>query len=120
MARRGDDVVGVCGLNVDPYSHDPAVGRVRRLYVMEACRHAGVGRRLVEGVMNAAAGHFRRLRVRTENPRAGRLFERLGFVPTAGEPDCTHAMELAGAASRPLTRASQVPRMVKTPAEAAA
>ena len=31
-------LVGVCGLNVDPYLDDPSVGRVRHLYVLVAAR----------------------------------------------------------------------------------
>jgi len=45
--------------------------------------------------MSSAAGRFARQRVRTENPEAGRLYERLGFRPVAGEADCTHALEPA-------------------------
>src|SRR5687767_8416863 len=36
-------VVAVCGLNVDPFADDPAVGRVRRLYVETAQRRKGAG-----------------------------------------------------------------------------
>ena len=44
-------VVGVCGLNCDPYRHDPRTGRVRRLYVSRAHRRSGVGRALLEAVV---------------------------------------------------------------------
>lgn len=64
--------VGVCGLNIDPFGGEPAVGRVRRPYVLAAYHGVGVGRRLVEAVVSAASGRFRRLRVRTENAQAGR------------------------------------------------
>lgn len=87
-------VVGVCGLNVDPYLADPRVGRVRRLYVLAAHRGRGVGERLVQAIISAAVGRFRCLRVRTDNPQAGRLYERLGFVPAVDAADCTHALEL--------------------------
>jgi GNAT superfamily N-acetyltransferase len=39
-------LVGVCGLNVDPYAAQERVGRVRHLYVLSALRRLGVGRRL--------------------------------------------------------------------------
>ncbi len=97
VALASGTVVGVCGLNRDPYLADSSVGRVRRLYVLAAHRGSGVGRRLVQAVVSAATGQFRRLRVRTENPQAGRLYERLGFVPVAREADCTHALDLAPA-----------------------
>lgn len=94
LARAGGVVVGVCGLTQDPYASDPTVGRVRRLYVLEAVQGRGVGRRLVEAVLRAAVGRFRTLRVRTENPTAGRLYERLGFRPTPALPDCTHVRDV--------------------------
>ena len=40
-------LVAVCGLNVDPYSAEDRVGRVRHLYVLSAFRRLGVGRQLV-------------------------------------------------------------------------
>jgi GNAT superfamily N-acetyltransferase len=87
-------LIGACGLNVDPYSPLPGVGRVRHLYVVVDYRRLGVGRRLVERVMDAARGRFERLRLSTQNPAAARLYERLGFERRAGAPDHTHLMEL--------------------------
>jgi GNAT superfamily N-acetyltransferase len=94
-------IVGVCGLNVDPYAGDESVGRVRRLYVLRAYRGRGIGRGLVQAVVSAAAiGRFRMLRVRTESPEAGRFYDRLGFHQVAGIADCTHALDLVGAFQR--------------------
>lgn len=89
-------MIGVCGLNVDPYAAGPGVGRVRHLYVRSDCRGLGVGRRLVGEVIEAARGRFDTLRLRTENPAAARLYERMGFRRSTGVADCTHLMELAG------------------------
>jgi GNAT superfamily N-acetyltransferase len=94
VARIDGDVVGVCGLNVDPYGAAPSVGRVRHLYVLLAHRRQGVGRRLVAEVIAAARRRFHVLRLRTENPGAARFYERLGFQRSAGAGDCTHVMEL--------------------------
>ena len=94
-AVAGGVVVGVCGLNADPYAADPTIGRIRRLYVLRVYRRHGVGRRLAEEAVHAARGRFRSLRVRTESAGAGRLYERLGFVPAVGVPACTHALRLA-------------------------
>ena len=87
-------MVGVCGLNVDPYAAAPGVGRVRHLYVLSACRRLGTGERLVAEVIAAARGRFGTLRLRTENEAAARLYERMGFRWCAGLADCTHLMEL--------------------------
>jgi GNAT superfamily N-acetyltransferase len=80
VARIGERVVGVCGLNVDPYAAEPRVGRVRHLYVLSGQRRLGVGRRLVSEIIDA--------------PEAGQLYQALGFRPSVGTADCTHIMTL--------------------------
>jgi GNAT superfamily N-acetyltransferase len=97
-AVRDGRLVGVCGLNVDPYSTTPRVGRLRHLYVLTPCRRTGVGRRLVETVVAAATGTFDVLRLRTSNPEAARLYETLGFERRLDEVDCTHRLTLASPA----------------------
>ena len=93
VARVGDDVVGVCGLSVDPYADDPRIGRVRRLYVLVPHRRSGIGEQLVADVLDAARGRFERLHVRTTNATAARLYERLGFRRTAAR-DRTHELDV--------------------------
>jgi len=94
VARAGDDVIGVCGLSLDPYADDPQVGRVRHLYVLVPHRRAGVGEQLVNDVIEAARGHFGRLHLRTDSVTAARLYERLGFQPAPGARDRTHVLDL--------------------------
>jgi GNAT superfamily N-acetyltransferase len=64
-------LIGVCGLNVDPYIQDGRIGRLRHLYILSDFRLLGVGRRLVETVVAAAKGRFAVLRLRTESAEAG-------------------------------------------------
>jgi GNAT superfamily N-acetyltransferase len=90
-------LVGVCGLNIDPYATDGSIGRVRHLYVLEEFRRLGVGRRLMEAVMAAARGRFTLLRLRTEIALAAAFYEKLGFSPQAGVPACTHTLQWPGA-----------------------
>jgi GNAT superfamily N-acetyltransferase len=87
-------MIGVCGLNVDPYTTAPRVGRVRHLYVMSTHRRLGVGRRLVGEVIEAARRSFDHLRLRTDNPAAARFYERIGFRRCSEVADCTHLMAL--------------------------
>lgn len=86
-------VIGVCGLNVDPYVAGEGVGRVRHLYVLLAYRRLGIGEQLVGRVMQAARGRFDRLRLSTQNPAAALLYERLGFH-RRDAADHTHLLEL--------------------------
>jgi GNAT superfamily N-acetyltransferase len=96
-ASLGGRVVGVCGLNRDPYAAEAGVGRVRHLYVHSAFRRLGVGRHLVAAVIAAARDHFDTLRLRTANPAAARLYEALGFRASNDVAHCTHVMRLAAA-----------------------
>ena len=94
-ARSGGRLVGVCGLNVDPYAADERVGRVRHLYVLSSFRRLGVGQRLVAEVVEAARGRFDNLHLRTENPAAAQFYETLGFRPSCGIAHYTHVRKLA-------------------------
>jgi ribosomal protein S18 acetylase RimI-like enzyme len=66
-----------------------------KVHVLRAYSSHGIGSRLAQTVVHAARGQFRLLRVRIENPEAGRLYQRLGFVPPAGVPDCNHILWLS-------------------------
>jgi GNAT superfamily N-acetyltransferase len=100
----GGRVVGVCGLNVDPYAGSSEFGRVRHLYVLAAHRRIGVGRCLVQEVLRAARGVFARLRLRTADARAAWFYERLGFRAVLTEADSTHILELAPGEGRQPSR----------------
>ena len=90
----GGEVVGVCGLNVDPYADDPRTGRVRHLYVMVAHRRSGIGEQLVADVVEAAQGRFDRLHLLVTNPHAARLYERLGFRRAGEGRHHTHVLDV--------------------------
>ena len=89
-----DCVIGVCGLNIDPYTTAPRVGRVRHLYVLTAHRRLGTGAQLVRTVIAAARDPFDTLRLSTQNPAAALLYEALGFERSTGVVDCTHVLTL--------------------------
>jgi GNAT superfamily N-acetyltransferase/2'-5' RNA ligase len=115
VAVQDGRVIGVCGLNVDPYAGAPRVGRVRHLYVLTAHRGGGVGRSLVEAVVEAAGGRFDELRLRTQNPAAARLYERLGFAPCTDAPASTHWRRLAGRAQVSTGTSDRAPHSLQEP-----
>ncbi|MBC86729.1 MAG: GNAT family N-acetyltransferase [Bdellovibrionaceae bacterium] len=79
VALEKDIPVGICGLNVDPYTNDKSIGRVRHLYIVPAARRKGLAKNLVEAVTDHAKNHFDILRLRTNNPIASQFYENLGF-----------------------------------------
>jgi GNAT superfamily N-acetyltransferase len=97
-AWRGRDLVGVCGLNVDPY-FDGRQGRVRHLFVSAPHRRNGLGRMLVETVIDRARRYFAVLNTRAPK-EAFPFYEGLGFQHVAGEEFVTHRMMLSGHGKR--------------------
>ena len=93
VARDGEHTVGVGGLNIDPYAVTANVGRVRHLYVLTSHRRRGIGARMTGEIIAAARGRFETLRLRTSNPEAARLYDRLGFRRT-DDPQCSHVMRI--------------------------
>ena len=90
----GDLLVGVGGVSRDPYDPQPALGRVRHIYVLRERRREAIARRILEALIAEARPHFAVLRLRTSNPAAAALYERLGFIPSS-QGDETHRLTLS-------------------------
>ncbi|MER9337381.1 GNAT family N-acetyltransferase [Mesorhizobium sp. M0293] len=90
-AWHGRELAGVCGLNIDPYFEGRGHGRVRHLFVSARHRRTGLGRMLVETVIDRARRHFTVLNTRAPREAFG-FYERLGFLPVEGEEFVTHRM----------------------------
>ena len=88
-----DALVGVGGLNRDPYAADPVVGRIRHLYIRSDCRGCGIGRAIVDYLLKAARLTFRQVRLRTDTEAAAKFYLRCGFSARA-EPDVSHGLDL--------------------------
>ena len=86
-------LVGVCGLNIDPFVQGDRAGRVRHLYVAAAYRSQAVGSALLSEIVTHAAQSFDHLY--THAPQAAfRFYQRAGFVPTEGIERVTHCLRL--------------------------
>lgn len=94
VARIDRKLVGICGLNIDPFVNGNRVGRVRRLYVSRKHRRRGIATALLERVCAEARKRFRILRVGAGNSGAAAFYESAGFVPVEEFERCTHVFEL--------------------------
>lgn len=86
-------LVAIGGINQDPFAAQPGVGRIRRVYVRPAWRNKGIGTALIRALVDTARTNFKSLQLRTDNPTAARLYERVGFTRTTA-PNATHVLPL--------------------------
>lgn len=93
-AWSGDELVGVCGRNIEPYDPYPRAGRVRHLYVAQNARRDGVGRALIAAICEGSAGHFDYLNTNAPET-AFAFYERMGFVRLVSGGYATHRLLLA-------------------------
>jgi GNAT superfamily N-acetyltransferase len=85
-------LVAIGGLNQDPFDGRWGVGRIRRVYVRPAWRNKGIGEALVHTLVEDARTSFTTLHLRTDNPTAARLYERIGFSRSLGL-HATHVLD---------------------------
>lgn len=78
----GPDIIGIGGLNQDPYAAIPNIGRVRHLYIQSRYRRNGYATALMLNIIDHARLHFVALRLFTDNQSASVFYETLGFKRT--------------------------------------
>ncbi|XAW96406.1 GNAT family N-acetyltransferase [Pseudomonas abietaniphila] len=74
-------LVGIGGLSVDPFTH-ASTGRLWRVYVVPAPRGQQIGRRLVSALLAHAALHFESVRLYSDTAEASTFYLRCGFTRT--------------------------------------
>jgi GNAT superfamily N-acetyltransferase len=85
------ELVGIGGLNRDPYTTEPNIGRVRHLYIRESYRRKGLATLMMKAIVDRAQQHFAMLRLFTGSPVAAEFYETLGFQKIQGYK-VTHAL----------------------------
>ena len=93
------NLVALCGRNRDPYDPSPRAGRVRHLYVDVKYRRLGIGRLMIDSVIDGAAEWFDHLNTNCP-PEAAAFYERRGFVPIIADRT-THRLNLSRAKEQP-------------------
>ncbi|KAA2237313.1 GNAT family N-acetyltransferase [Salinarimonas soli] len=87
-------LLGVCCLEQDRSREgDPAIARLRHLYVLPQARRRGIGAALVRHVIDDARGRYRVLRLRTDTEAAAAFYVRLGFA-SVDDATATHLVAL--------------------------
>ena len=97
-ARSARALVGIGGLNVDPYCAGGTTGRIRRMYVRNDHRGRGVGRLLIHAIESRARARFDELRLFTDKPAAAAFYLALGY-DVVEDSGATHVKRLNVASS---------------------
>jgi GNAT superfamily N-acetyltransferase len=87
-------LVGVGGLNADPYLPHIGVGRVRHVYILGEWRQKGIGRMLVGHLLDEARRSFGEVRLRTDTDAAASFYARCGFTPVK-DATASHSLKFA-------------------------
>ncbi len=80
-----DKLVGIGGINIDPYLNEQSIGRVRHLYILKDYRKYGLGSRLVKIILDNGSKSFLKVRLKTDTLVASKFYEKLGFEVVEGE-----------------------------------
>jgi len=82
-------IVGICGLNIDPFTLKTGIGRLRHLYVDAGWRKKQVGSALLNEILKDS-GHWFDFINTNAPPSAFTFYERAGFVALTGAEKVTH------------------------------
>lgn len=97
-ARNDDVLVGIGGLNRDPYVASVVglgVGRIRRLYVEPRSRRLGVARLIMAAIEQSARASFASLRLRTDTEQGALFYSGLGYTAVANDDKASHVKHIA-------------------------
>ncbi|WP_456272563.1 GNAT family N-acetyltransferase [Bacillus sp. AK031] len=83
-------LIAIGGLNRDPFSGEGNIGRLRRFYVAKEYRRTGIGRKLVEKILEGAGETFDVIVLNTDTDQADRFYRSLGFLKEVRYPNATH------------------------------
>jgi ribosomal protein S18 acetylase RimI-like enzyme len=88
-------LIAIGGLNVDPFSKDHRIGRVRRFHVSIDYRRVGLGSLLLDKIITHAKNHFDILVLHTDTEQADKFYTAYGFSKTNNYPNSTHLLDLS-------------------------
>jgi GNAT superfamily N-acetyltransferase len=95
IASSQNRAIAIGGLNQDPYFNDPKIGRLRHVYVQSTWRRRGVGRLIVEQLIDEARLYYQQLTLRTDTREADQFYQSLGFRTQPSWEHTTHYLLLA-------------------------
>ncbi|MBO1583101.1 GNAT family N-acetyltransferase [Bacillus sp. XF8] len=87
-------LIGIGGINQDPYMKAKVVGRLRRFYISKAYRRKGIGNLLLRKILSDAKEHFQTVVLYTDTKQASQFYISNGFMKSEGYQGATHYLRL--------------------------
>ncbi|HGH7182063.1 GNAT family N-acetyltransferase [Bacillus cereus] len=77
---QGEKLIGIGGLNVDPYTENNKIGRLRRFYISKDYRRTGLGNLLLNRLLSHAEKYFQIVVLHTDTKQGNAFYLANGFV----------------------------------------
>jgi len=76
---KADELIGIGGINRDPYCQNKKIGRLRRFYIKADQRSQGLGALLLKYIIAEKGKAFQEIQLYTDTESAARFYEKQGF-----------------------------------------
>ncbi|QTC42897.1 GNAT family N-acetyltransferase [Bacillus sp. V3] len=87
-------LVAIGGLNINPFSKDNNIGRLRRFYVSKEVRRNGIGSLLVNRIIEEAKRYYEIVVLHTDTEQGDRFYRAVGFSKGDLYPGSSHYLVL--------------------------
>ncbi|MBG9832287.1 GNAT family N-acetyltransferase [Bacillus wiedmannii] len=77
---QGEKLIGIGGLNEDPYTENNKIGRVRRFYISKDYRRVGLGNLLLNRLLSHSEKYFKVVVLHTDTKQGDAFYTVNGFV----------------------------------------
>ncbi|MGE6541375.1 GNAT family N-acetyltransferase [Bacillus luti] len=77
---QGEKLIGIGGLNEDPYTENNKIGRLRRFYISKDYRRIGIGNLLLNRLLSHAEKYFQIVVLHTDTKQGDAFYTANGFV----------------------------------------
>ncbi|KXI67300.1 GNAT family N-acetyltransferase [Bacillus cereus group sp. BfR-BA-00331] len=77
---QGEKLIGIGGLNKDPYTENNKIGRLRRFYISKDYRRIGLGKSLLNKLLSHAEKNFKVVVLHTDTKQGDAFYSANGFV----------------------------------------
>ncbi|MNI08522.1 acetyltransferase [compost metagenome] len=91
IACEHERIIGIGGLN---QTTKDGIGRVRRLYISQNNRKRGIGRMIMNRIIEEAKQHYQMIELKTDHPAADTFYRSLGFSVRDNDTNVSHYLIL--------------------------